>query len=98
MCKTYSRPKTIANLGRPTKAKTCTNRMLVEKFDVMLIIYETFRLNVWLNINLFDMAPFQAVQKWLTLAGYCFANFSNAIGFGLYFTNLNAFSVYYDVY
>jgi len=39
-----------------------------------------------------------SVQKWLTLTGHCFASFSNAIGFGLYFTNLSSFSVYYDVY
>lgn len=44
------------------------------------------------------MAPSQAVQKWLTLAGHCFATFSNGIGFGLYFTHIDIFSAYYDVY
>lgn len=43
------------------------------------------------------MAPSQTIQKWLTLTGHCFANFANGIGFGLYFSNLNAFSVYYDI-
>ena len=43
------------------------------------------------------MAPSQTIQKWLTLTGHCFANFANGIGFGLYFSNLNVFSVYYDI-
>jgi hypothetical protein len=43
------------------------------------------------------MAPPQAIQKWLTLIGHCFATFSNAIGFGIYFTHTNIFAKYYDV-
>lgn len=43
------------------------------------------------------MALSQTIQMWLTLTGHCFANFANAMAFGLYFSNLNAFSVYYDI-
>jgi hypothetical protein len=39
----------------------------------------------------------QAYQKWLTLVGHCFATFSNAMGFALYFTNINVFSSFYNV-
>lgn len=43
------------------------------------------------------MAPPQAVQKWLTLVGHCFATFSNAMGFGIYFIHLDIFAAYYNV-
>lgn len=43
------------------------------------------------------MAPPQVYQKWLTLIGHCFATFSNAVGFALYFTNVDIFSGYYNV-
>jgi hypothetical protein len=39
----------------------------------------------------------QAYQKWLSLTGHCFATFSNAIGFALFFTNINVFMDYYNV-
>lgn len=42
------------------------------------------------------MAP-QNTQKWLTLIGHCFAMFSNAIGFGIYFTHLDIFAQYYNI-
>lgn len=56
----------------------------------------------WINIIriitiIIIMAPPQAIQKWLTLIGHCFATFSNAIGFGIYFTHVNIFADYYDI-
>lgn len=43
------------------------------------------------------MSPSHNVQKWLTLTAHCLATFSNAIGFGIYFTNASIFATYYDV-
>lgn len=43
------------------------------------------------------MPPHQSVQKWMTLIAHCLATFSNAIGFGIYFTNLEVFAIYYNV-
>lgn len=43
------------------------------------------------------MAPHQSVQKWMTLTAHCLATFSNAIGFGLFFTNTDLLASYYDV-
>lgn len=43
------------------------------------------------------MAPFQHLQKWLTLTSQCFANFSNAISFGIFFSNINVFATYYSI-
>jgi hypothetical protein len=39
----------------------------------------------------------QAYQKWLTLVGHCFATYSNAVGFALFFTNTSVFEGYYNV-
>lgn len=36
-------------------------------------------------------------SKWLVVLSHSFATFSNAIGFGLYFTNIDIFSVYFGV-
>ena len=36
-------------------------------------------------------------QKWLTLTALSLSTFSNAIGFGIYFTNAKIFANYYDV-
>jgi Flp pilus assembly protein protease CpaA len=43
------------------------------------------------------MAPQHSVQKWLTLTAHILATFSNALGFGIYFTNSSVFAAYYDV-
>ena len=43
------------------------------------------------------MAPFQHLQKWLTLTSQCFANFSNAISFGIFFSNIPVFASYYSI-
>ncbi len=43
------------------------------------------------------MAPFQHLQKWLTLASHCFATFSNAISFGVFFSNISVFATYYSI-
>ncbi len=36
-------------------------------------------------------------QKWLTLLAHCLATFSNAIGFGIFFSNVSTFAAYYNV-
>ena len=35
-------------------------------------------------------------QKWLTLLGHALATFCNAVGFGIFFTQLDIFADYYD--
>lgn len=36
------------------------------------------------------------MKKWLTLIGFCLANFSNGIGFGVYTDNLEIFANQYQ--
>ena len=36
------------------------------------------------------------MKKWLTLIGYCLANFSNALIFGLYSSNISSFADFYN--
>lgn len=36
------------------------------------------------------------MRKWATLVGFCMANFSNGLGFGLYTNNLSLYAAYYQ--
>ncbi len=38
-----------------------------------------------------------SVQKWFTLMSHCLATFSNAMCFGIFFSNIPTFSAYYNV-
>ena len=38
-----------------------------------------------------------SISKWLVVLSHSFSTFGNAIGFGLYFTNINIFKEYYMV-
>lgn len=36
------------------------------------------------------------MSEWLTLLGFCLANFSNGSGFGLYTSNLQSYALYFQ--